>query len=74
MPGRLAGHGTLRSMENTARSGLGTRILAWALLVVIALVVLKFAFGLVLGLVQMVFTLAILAAVALGVIWALRHI
>jgi hypothetical protein len=61
-------------MEDTARSGLGTRILAWALLVVIALVVLKFAFGLVLGLVQMVFTLAILAAVALGVIWALRHI
>jgi hypothetical protein len=61
-------------MEDTARSGLGTRILAWALLVVIALVVLKFAFGLVLGLVQMVFTLAILAVVALGVIWALRHI
>ena len=61
-------------MENTARSGLGTRILAWALLVVIALVVLKFAFGLVLGLIQMVFTLAILAVVALGVIWALRHI
>ena len=74
MPGRLAGHGTLRSMEDTARSGLGTRILAWALLAVIALVVLKFAFGLVLGLVQMVFTLAILAVVALGVIWALRHI
>jgi hypothetical protein len=74
VPGRVAGHGTLRSMEDTARSGLGTRILAWALLVLIALVVLKFAFGLVLGLVQMVFTLAILAAVALGVIWALRHI
>lgn len=50
------------------------RILAWALLLVVALVVLKFAFGLVLGLIQMVFTFAILAAVALGVIWALRHI
>jgi hypothetical protein len=61
-------------MENTARSGLGTRIFAWALLFVIALVVLKFAFGLVIGLIQMVFTLAILAVVALGVIWALRHI
>ena len=61
-------------MENTARSGLGTRMLAWALLVVVALFVLKFAFGLVIGLIQMVVTLAILAVVALGVIWALRHI
>jgi hypothetical protein len=61
-------------MENTARSGLGTRIFAWALLVVVALVVLKFAVGLVIGLVQMVFTIAILAVVALGVLWALRHI
>jgi hypothetical protein len=61
-------------MENSARTGLGTRILAWALLVIVALIVLKFAFGVVLGLIQMVFTLAILAAVALGVIWALRHV
>jgi hypothetical protein len=50
------------------------RILAWAVLLIVAFVVLKFAFGLVLGLIQMVITLAILAAVALGVIWALRHI
>jgi hypothetical protein len=61
-------------MENSARTGLGTRILAWAFLVIVALIVLKFAFGVVLGLIQMVFTLAILAAVALGVIWALRHV
>ena len=61
-------------MENSARSGIGTRILAWALLVVVALVVLKFAFGLVLGLIQMVVTLAVLAVVALGVLWALRHL
>jgi hypothetical protein len=61
-------------MENTARSGLGTRIIAWAVLIVVALFVLKFAFGLVIGLIQFVFVLAILAVVALGVIWALRHI
>ena len=61
-------------MENSARSGLGTRIFAWALLVILALFVLKFAFGMVLGLIQFVVTIAILAAVALGVIWALRHI
>jgi hypothetical protein len=61
-------------MENTARSGLGTRLIAWAVLIVVALFVLKFAFGLVIGLIQFVFVLAILAVVALGVIWALRHV
>jgi hypothetical protein len=61
-------------MENSARSGLGTRILAWAVLALVALVALKFAFGIVIGLVQVVFTLALLAALALGVIWALRRI
>ena len=61
-------------MENTARSGLGTRVIAWAVLIVVALFVLKFAFGLVIGLIQFVFVLAILAMVALGAIWALRHI
>jgi divalent metal cation (Fe/Co/Zn/Cd) transporter len=61
-------------MENSARSGLGTRILAWGLLVLVALVALKFAFGIVFGLIQAMFTLAVLAAVALAVIWALRRI
>ena len=61
-------------MDDTARSGLGTRVIAWAVLIVVALFVLKFAFGLVIGLIQFVFVLAILAMVALGVIWALRHI
>jgi hypothetical protein len=61
-------------MENSARTGLGTRVLAWAFLVLVALIVLKFAFGVVIGLIQMVFTIAILVAVALGVLWALRHI
>ena len=59
-------------MEN--RSGIGTRVLAWAVLLIVALVVLKFAFGLFIGLLQMMVTLAVLAVVALGVIWALRHL
>jgi hypothetical protein len=61
-------------MDNSARTGLGTRILAWAFLIVVALIVLKFAFGVVIGLIQMAFTIAILVAVALGVLWALRHV
>lgn len=50
------------------------RILAWAFLLLVALIVLKFAFGVVLGLIQMAFTIAILVAVAMGVLWALRHV
>jgi hypothetical protein len=62
-------------MENSARSGgFGTRILAWALLVLVAIVAIKFAFGIVFGLIQAIVTLALLGALALGVIWALRHI
>ena len=62
-------------MENSASSGgLGTRILAWAFLLIVALIVLKFAVGIVLGLIQAVVMLAVLAVVALGVIWALRRI
>ena len=61
-------------MENSARSGIGTRILAWAILAVVALFVLKVAFGVIFGLIQLVVTLAVLAVVALGVLWALRHL
>ena len=62
-----AGHGTLSAWRTRLGAALGTRIFAWALLVVVALFVLKFAFGLVLGLIQFVITLAVLAVVALGV-------
>jgi hypothetical protein len=61
-------------MENSARNGLGTRVLAWALLFIVALIVLKFAFGVFLGLLQVMVTIAVLAVVALGVLWALRHV
>jgi hypothetical protein len=70
----VAGSGTLSSMENSARSGLGTRILAWAFLLFVALIVIKFAFGVVIGLIQAVVTIGLLVVVALGVLWALRHI
>jgi hypothetical protein len=70
----VAGSGTLSCMENSARSGLGTRILAWAFLLFVALIVIKFAFGVVIGLIQAVVTIGLLVVVALGVLWALRHI
>jgi hypothetical protein len=61
-------------MENSARSGLGSRILAWAVIVIVALFAIKLVFGMVLGLVQFVFTIALIALVAMGVLWALRHL
>ena len=64
-PQEHGGHGSVRARHASHRV---------AVLIVVALFVLKFAFGLVIGLIQFVFVLAILAAVALGVIWALRHI
>jgi hypothetical protein len=61
-------------MQDSARSGLGTRILAWVVLGIVALFALKLAFGLVLGLMQALFTIVLIALVAMGVLWALRRL
>ena len=63
-------------MQNSARggSGLGTRIIAWALLIIVVLFVLKLAVGIALGLVQALVTLALIGLVVMGVLWALRHL
>jgi hypothetical protein len=61
-------------MKNSERSGLGTRMLAWAVIAIVALFAIKVAFGIVLGLVQFAVTIALIALVAMGVLWALRHL
>jgi hypothetical protein len=63
-------------MQNSARggSGLGTRIIAWAVLIIVVLFVLKLAVGIALGLVQALVTLALIGLVVMGVLWALRHL
>jgi hypothetical protein len=61
-------------MQDSARRGLGTRILAWVVLAIVALFALKVGFGLVLGLAQALFTIVLIALVAMGVLWALRRI
>lgn len=55
-------------------SGLGKRALAWVVLIAVALIALKLVAGLVIGLVQAVVTVVLLAALALGVVWAVRHL
>jgi hypothetical protein len=53
---------------------LGRRLIAWLILVVAVLVVLKLVAGVVLGFVHFVLWVAILGVVGFGVLWALRHL
>jgi hypothetical protein len=62
-------------MENTSAVGtFGKRLLAWAIVIVVALLAFKIVFGLVIGLVQFLFTVVLIGLVVLGVLWALRHL
>jgi hypothetical protein len=61
-------------MDETASGGLGRRLLGWVILIAVAVIALKLAIGAVFGLIQLMFTIAILVVVVMGVVWALRHI
>jgi hypothetical protein len=56
------------------RSGLGIRVIAWIVLLVVAFFAIKFVFGIVAGIVTAIFWAAILVVAVMGVLWALRHI
>ena len=60
-------------MDDTAGS-LGRRVLAWIIIVAVAVIVLKLLIGAVFGILQALFAFAVLAAVVMGVLWALRHV
>ena len=60
-------------MDETA-GGLGRRVLAWVIIIAVAIIALKLALGVVFGLIQAVISLAVLVVVVLGVLWALRHL
>lgn len=61
-------------MQNSALGNLGKRVLAWIVIAVVAILAIKLIIGAVFGLVTMVFTLALIAAAIVGVMWALRHL
>jgi hypothetical protein len=72
---RRRGGGTLQPMGNSSATGsFGTRILAWAIVIVVALIAAKIVFGIVIGLVQFLFSIVLIGLVVLGVLWALRHL
>ena len=61
-------------MQNSALGTLGKRVLAWIVIAAVAILAIKLIIGAVFGLVTMVFTLALIAAAIVGVLWALRHL
>jgi hypothetical protein len=65
-------------MENSAQGSalgtLGRRVIAWVVLLFVAVIAIKIAIGIVAGLVQAVVLLALGVVAVVGVLWALRHL
>jgi hypothetical protein len=61
-------------MNESVSGGLARRAIAWIIMIAVAVIALKIVIGIVAGLVATVFSLALLALLVVGVIWALRHI
>ena len=61
-------------MENSALGTLGKRVVAWIVIAAVAILAIKLIIGAVFGFITMIFTLALIAAAIVGVLWALRHL
>ena len=59
-------------MQNTA--SLGQRAIAWIVVIAAALLALKLIAGAVIGLITLIFTVVVIVAIAMAVMWALRHL
>jgi hypothetical protein len=59
---------------SSAFGSLARKALAWAIVAVVAILLLKFVVAAVMGFVAMVFGLLVLAAVVFAVIWAVRRL
>jgi uncharacterized membrane protein (DUF485 family) len=60
--------------EPSAFGALGRRLVAWIVLIAIAVIALKVVFGVVAGFITALFWAALLVALAVGAVWALRHV
>jgi hypothetical protein len=61
-------------MQNSALGNLGKRVLAWVIIAAVVILAIKLVVGAVFGFITMIFTLALIAAAIVGVMWALRHL
>jgi hypothetical protein len=53
---------------------LARRVVAWVILVAVAVILIKVAVGIVLSFVHAIIIIALLAVLGVGVLWALRHL
>ena len=53
---------------------LARRVLAWVILVAVAVILLKVAVGIVIGFAHAILIIALLAVLGAGALWALRHL
>lgn len=61
-------------MQNSALGTLGRRLLAWIVIAAVAILAIKLIVGAVFGFITMIFTLALIAAAIVAVMWAVRHL
>jgi hypothetical protein len=64
-------------MEHSEPSVLGTlarRVVAWIVLLAVAVIALKIVFGIVAGLVMAIFWAAVVAALVVAAFWALKRL
>ena len=59
--------------QQSAFGSLGRRLVAWVVLAALAVVALKILFGIVAGIVTAIVWTAVLAALVVGAVWAVRR-
>lgn len=65
---------TATERQSSTIGTLARRVLAWVILVAVAVILVKVAVGIVLSLVHAILIIALLAVLGVGVLWALRHL
>ena len=60
--------------NNSALGSIGKRVIAWILIAAVTILAIKLIIGAVFGFVTMIFTLVLIAAAIMAVLWALRHL
>lgn len=61
-------------MQNSALGNFGRRVIAWIVVAAVAILAIKLIIGAVFGFITMIFTLALIAAAIVAVMWAVRHL
>ena len=72
--GRFICGGTIPDMEHSAFGTFGRRLVAWIVLILVAVLALKVVFGIIAGIVTAILWSVLIVALVVAGIWALRRI